>query len=606
MFKNETLVKWFVCSLLVLIFTSDSLLAANGPDRYRSRDRDRETSLDGSIWDDMCSTAELRSQNKTTCDNLINKAEGGSTADMCKTAVPDFQKARDEFRSSCKGLPTKSISGNIACGWHIAQCDCPSISYATEPDAYQKLECASAQTSSSSSRSQRDIELGLLDNEASRAKYGHCALAAATDKEKLEKEIREAQKELREAQKKIPELEQSIADAQSQMREKMQQAKQQMADAAKERAQQRADYIKQQREQMKTIAQQVTSLQEQITRNEESRSQITLSRQDAELARQDAVSQIEATCHTQAISTVTTMQQERLQLAKARDFNRGNFNQMLRNVGISDRTAWQRVAKEHYLRCMQSAVTRSAIKSANKKYQVVLNKADQSERDLDKRRKSLEVQVRQLQNPEQCQSRTDLISLLFSFAFPPAWGNDGMNANGTTTESQACQAIRQRNEDIARAEADYRIKQQLNAENYATAQRDGAQRISSKARELAEANNVIREERDRLNNLRKALDLKRQFSQGGSMDSKEAGEARDKHQKMVTASYNVLICFNKAKCSSNAACKDARDYLYETLGRRNLQYKDSRSIDPEPVPRSPSPSAPENRDRQGTGTGTRG
>lgn len=598
MFKNETLVKMALVTGLALISlesygADNSSRSCHGPGSPYETLREARQQL---------RAAGANAPNRQELLDAVNEAQddfnsctgtagsGGGSAETCKTAATDFNKARTAFHNSCKGLPTKSISGNISCGWHVARCNCPSTN--PESEEYQKLECATAQAavaSGSNVPSATASLLGLRDNAAARAQYGHCALAAATDLEKLEKEIREAQKEVRDAEKRIPELEAGVADARTARDEKLVQARQKLVDAEKQRAQQRADYIKQQREQMKNIAAQVTQLQSQITTQEEAISRIALeSQKDGELARMEAVNAVEARCHDQAIATVAADQAK-----KMANPNAGGFNKMLEQTGMSSRQAWQKVATVHYNRCMQSKIVRSQIKRINDRYNGLIDKARDGERNATRRIRALETQVRQLQNNNGC-----------SGAGVGGVGGTGVEQNGSTSESQACQAFRTMQEDIRRADADHAAAiNQANVEA-ATARQSGDAKILSKGRELADARRTVREERLRLENLREALNLKRQFGEGASLDAKEAGEARAKHQEMVLAAYTIISCTNQSRCGSINACKDARNYLTGTLGRNDLTYKDSTARDAAPTPRA-TPEPGQQHERNDNGNGTR-
>lgn len=609
MFKNETLVKWMVCSLLGIgnmAFAQSSTPSSSNdgwtraiensrgsvntcPNAYAKRlegvDKDRREHVKkkfeelGSAYNQASdpyikylddSYKAIKAEEKT-----CNDFHGGGN--FCPLgAEKTFNEKVIDFAGSCKNMPgisREGESGNIACGYAVARCDCTTLPAGTT--AYNALQCSSGPAPVSSS----NVPPGGYNLDAAKREFEHCPMFAAADIKDVEKQIREAQKELREAEKRIPEIEQALADAESQGREKEQDANQKMADAAKQWQQQRNDAVKQQREAGKQIAAQVLQKQEAITRNDEARDGLTLNRQKAELERQAAVSKLEDNCHQQALG-----QTEQAQAKRILNANRGGFNQTLRYYGLTDRTEWQKVAAEFHRRCMRSSVTRNAIKNINRLYEQSLKEAGSGERNLDKRREQLVREMNQLQSSQGCNL-----------------GGTGMNEGGVSTETQACQAMRTAKEEMARVDADYRIQQGLNRQALSNAKADTFRRRSAKGRELMQAQSIAQEERARLTNLQEYLRLKQQYAKGAASDSKAADDTRGKHMAMVGAATSLVGCFLPDACQESDSCRQAANYL-NLIGRK-FDYTKARTPRPSPSASGTdlTPAQPGSRQESGSG-----
>ncbi len=554
MFKNETLVKLVVCTLLALPVnvwgqtppapvTPPAAPIVNFPSTPANcsaesaqviRDRDAFQAYDAGASGNTQTRKDELKKNWDDAQAELTRCRQSSTAGGCTNAPSEYDKAKTEFRTSCRSLPQTggNIGGNIACGWNIERCQCRGLSAGGVK--YEALKCEDAPSGPFTPSSPGEKDGRHLPT---------CNIAAASDLDKLEKEVRDAQKELRELERKIPELDQQIADAQSQMNEKIQQAEQQGVDAQKARIQQRADAVKAQREAIRTAAQEVVQLRQQISTLEEERIQLGSSRQRAELERQKGQAAVRNNCHAQAIKDVGAKQAEALALQQGRAYNRGSFNQMLRNVGVSSRTQWQRLAAELYKQCMQSAPTRDAVKMINQEYNAVLDQANGKERSLGERRRAIEVQIAQVEGG----------------VCNPA-GGSGVSPTGTATESRSCQAVRQFSEDVAKAEAEYINQQRANAKAENRARSDGAARLAAKTKERNLAERTLFEERQRLRNLRNFLALKQQHAPG-NMDGRDMENALAKHAGLIDKSRFLIHCAVQDNKNCEGPCAEAFEYM---------------------------------------------
>ncbi len=575
MFKNETLVKWFVCSLIVVSQVSwaqsapPATSAPSSPSYPpQSSGGDRCWSVEQSLAkaEDELAAAEGRSAPQAQIDRLKKLIEDRTKRHKkvcidssnqqfgCPNAQSNFSNAMNQFASSCRGLPSDaSIAGNIACGHSVARCECPGQPAGSV--AHSKLQCGSDSATTVPAINSD----GTRNITAASAKFSVCALAAATDIDKIEKEVRELQKEVRELDKRTPELQQSIDEAQSQMREKVQQADQQMADALKQWQQQKSEIVKRQRQSARQAAEKARTIQDSIIQIDNELSESRSSRKDAENARTEQADRIKGDCHKEAITKVNAMQLQRLEAERGRSYNRGGFNQMLRNVGLTDRKMWQVKAKEYHQDCMQSDLVRDAIKNTNKRYYALLDRANEKDNTIRARRKAAVEQVLKIQNG--CNMT----------------GN-GFSASGEILDAETCQAVRESLEDGAKADADYQVQQRLNETNKANAQNDGRARIQAKRNELRKATQLVDEERTRLNNLRRFLALKQEKAPGGNIDAKDASDINGKHGSMVGFASELVQCHSPSKCAENAACKKAAEYLI-AIGRPTMYASESADSD---------------------------
>ncbi len=608
MFKNETLVKWIVCSWIAIAGISavgaesgETNALASLLTNSRGSATDCSRAYQGSIERAERELSEFAKKYRETHNRPVNREDpmykdllkdlaevearlktcielSSGSGNFCPAgAVTNFAKRVDEFAGACKNMPNISkegASGNIACGYAVARCDCRFLAPGLK--AYSQLECSNGPSPVSSGAS----NAGEYDLAAAEREFAFCPMVAASDIKEIEKQIREAQKELREAERRTPELEQAKAEIESQGREKVQQARQQQADAAKQWQQQRQDALRQQREAGKNIAAQVLQKQEAITRNDEARDGLTTNRQKAELERQAALSKLEDNCHQQALGQVEQTQAKRLLNA-----NRGGFNKTLSYVGLTDRDEWQAMANEYHRRCMRSGITRNAIKNINRLYEQALKEANAGERNLDKRRTQLVNEMNQLQNAQGC-----------------SLGGTGMSESGVSTETQACQALRTAKEEMAKVDADYRIQHSLHRQAERNAESDMERRKASKQKEIDQAESIASQERSRLRNLMAYLDLKRRHAKGGSGDSKDASETMAKHGALVGSATSLAGCFSQQECEKNKTCRQAAAYL--NLIGQDFKYGDDTSS---PGPSGSSgtnvtpASAPLNGTRQDTG-----
>src|SRR6185437_12281350 len=99
-------------------------------------------------------------------------------------------------------------------------------------------------------------------------------------------------------------------------------------------------------------------------------------------AKQDAKNKVELNCHASAISQVSAMQNKVIDQMGSNSYDRGTFNQLLQNVGLSDRQHWQLIAEKYYNWCMESTPTSKSIDAINQGFTVNMNQAKLTENSL--------------------------------------------------------------------------------------------------------------------------------------------------------------------------------------------------------------------------------
>ncbi len=565
MFKFETLVKWVVCSLVLVSF---SVIAADrdDDDDRRSRKSEVKERLEGAkAYKAECGTPDLRKKNGEEYCNMIKSViYDGRDVGGCDSAKKDYMAAEGEFRSSCLGgIPTSGPAGNIACGYAIERCKCSGMS--TSDPQYAKLNCNEAPTEVGGS-----TPIGHYDIPAAKRLFKFCPDYAAADLKELEKEFREAKKDLRELEKKRPELLRKIQQAKEQGLEKMNQAKKAMAEAAKQRREKITEAKRQHRQAQNQLMDRLAQLQEELLKNDEGRTEVALSRHEAKIVRDQDITAVRMNCHATATAQVTKLQAERLELERNRSYNRGGFTAMLKEIGVSDREAWQKVAKKYYDWCLQSTPTRESIKAANQKYKQTLKRADESERKIDNRRKEILAQMNRIKNNQACNTAAS-----------------GTSPTGESAETELCQAFREAMETGKQAEADYQIDVENARGEYIAGMNSAAASEAISQQELQMLTNEIAEEKARLDNLREYLALKKQNAPGGSMEGKDVQEARVKHGLMVGKAKALFACNTRDECSADGVCRQAWNYVEKVIGHE-VSFKNETSSDVRPASRGGS------------------
>ncbi|NJL25832.1 MAG: hypothetical protein HC902_12090, partial [Calothrix sp. SM1_5_4] len=476
------------------------------------------------------------------CKKYRNKSLNTMSSE-CDEEKKAFTKAASEFIGACNtaGITNKTNpNGNIGCAMALQQCGCRFKN--PPPD----LQCDSIDSGGDDDDSQNAPAAqigGLKDLKAAEREFNYCPALAGKDLKDYEQKLKESQEKVKELEKKLPELQQAANEAMSQAEEKMQEIKKQNGEAAKEYTRAIRDAKRSHEAAVKALNDQIAQLQNQIASTDESIDQVELSKSDAELKKNETKKQIELNCHASASAQVAKLQAEQLELHKANRLNRGGFNSLLKNVGLSDREAWQRVANKYYRYCVESRPTLDSKDSANKMYESALVQADKTRNNLIKRKASIQKQILQIKDNKAC-------------------GQGG-------SETQMCQAVRQAAEDMRQVGVEYEQKKQELAEAYQKAQVDGARNYQNKAQEAMLVQKNLAEERLRLQNLERFLALKNKMAGNTETDAKSFQEANSKHSTLNGAAVAYVVCKsqihesdrpNEDKCAKDSTCVQARSY----------------------------------------------
>lgn len=541
MFKNETLVR-----LGIAVGLATALQAAAVESSPTINLPSNVNKCDG--YDKLYEKAP-ESKKESTWNNWQKCLSDQMNQGDCNNASKEFNKAKGEFIGACKAIPTGGKSttpGNIACAEALQKCDCQ----------FQNTDSESATAASCPMKTSASGGGELIDIAAARERYKYCPMMAAKDIDKIEQDLKDAKKEIKEEEKKIPELQEAMANAQSQGDEKIAQVKQQMAEAAKEYGKAKQEAKKAMEEAHNQLAQQLLQLGEEISKVEEQRGQIKLQRTEAAVRRTEAISAIDISCHTSALAQIQKMQAERLELERSNNLNRGGFNNMLKNIGVSDRQSWQRVALKYYNWCMQSSPTRTAKENAGNIYEAAMKTADTAEKALDRRQDDIRKRMNKIKSNDGC--------------------SGGSDADGSSNDSSICQATRKALEEGAQADRDYQNQSRNLAEQGRNAQLDAARKVAAKSAALQKASSDIAAERSRIRNLAEFLDLKRDMGNGFKVTAAQEDKAREKFGILIGAAAEAFTCVagkkpsesdstnSYARCAEDASCQEAANFWHMT------------------------------------------
>lgn len=436
--------------------------------------------------------------------NNCMRMSKGSSGTSCEDARPDLQKARGELSAACNAM---------GLGTGIKEC------------LAKQKECDEFKPSSSASSTKNATE---------KAKY--CP-SISEDDDKIQKQLDKAEEKLATAREKLPDLQEKVTSASSEanksiseLRQKERDALSEMNKAIKETKREKDKEISRVQEQMAQIAAQLGQADEQI-------GQLELSKTDAAMKRDETKIQIDLNCHQTASATVSKLQSDALAKMQTGTYSRGGQASMMKNVGISDRESWQKVAEKYYIWCLRSKPTIDSKTSANRMYTAAIAQADLAIGNARKRKALLETQYNRMKNPDgSCGAATP-------------------TADGATGESDMCRATRQMNEDIQQAREEFVNKSRGLNEDMARERQDGGQKVMAAQQALAKANQTITDEQTRVNNLRSVLDARANSPQGGGT-REDRGELRKALAKWAGAAQLWDSCCAKEAVTYRQLCTD--------------------------------------------------
>ncbi|MGE4132692.1 MAG: hypothetical protein AB7F86_13695 [Bdellovibrionales bacterium] len=575
MFKNETLVKLGICTLLAGPLSLNDFANAETSkttgsntrvelnqetnhctpeghkivlgkiEKYRAalrlaeRDLAKEkakTSPDATIVKNL---EEKKSYAQQDYDDAL--ADGAATGcynpDRVRTGV--CEKERDKLRDTkaeaneaCGAVPNpQKFSSSVeerennivSCGPAIEECGCSGA-------AASRPACRNRGRSGSQSD-------GLINTTHEGQRMAMCPVIATEDTDKYEKEASEIRNRLRELQRKIPELQKAAQEVESAADDKIDNIAQEQTNSINEYENQVKEAQRAHEEAQNQLGQQILSLQDEILKNEEGRGEIRRGRIEAEAALIKAKRDIRGNCHVQAITKVNAMVAQRMSEAGSNSYNRGGFNRVLQLTGLTDRQRWQQKAKEEYDECVRDAIAVNNMKNAEIDYDKQLKQADVQELAIDKRRWAILERIKKIRSGGACGSQ-----------------QGGTKDNGESGLDSLCTAQRRMVDDANRARRAAERKMAGLAAKKKSADLAKIKRTGSANQTIAQAQFDIAQEEARLKNLEEFLDLKRRHSQGIKNEAGAFAKARGKYFAAKNAAVDLLRCQTRGGSDKYSNC----------------------------------------------------
>jgi hypothetical protein len=477
-------------------------------------------------------------------------SNGNGDCDNLNSLKEKVNNLRREFRKTCgpAGFPLKNTSTDIECSAAIERCN----------------NCASSASNDlSGGKCDEDVandtkEEGFNFERMERvAKY--CPALGGKNAKELEKKLENAQKDKKEAEKKLPEVQKKLVDARNKAEDEAGKAMDTMTKAQQNLDQELAEAQKKYSQEKKRIAQEITELQQQIAQADDGIRQLVLSKSDAEMQFNEAIQQINLNCHQSASNTVTKLQADRL----SRPFNRGNFQNMMKQVGLSDRQAWQRVAEKYYRYCLKSEATKASKRSAKAAYDSALRKADVGLQKFNEQKLALVQKQMNLKNGV-CNPNAQ---------FQPDFTGQAPD------ESDSCTAAKEALADGQRAQRKYNSEANKAAAEAARADKKGQNEAMVAQAELAQINQQKTDEDKRVRNLRRAYEIADEAADKSGPDPKAHDNAMDKYGEFNAEAAKYVRCAQE-KNSCDEFCKSLKAYTEKNDTGENVVKSESSVLEP--------------------------
>lgn len=493
----------------------------------------------------------------------------------CSNANVEFKKAKEEFIKSC-GPGGFQMSGSNdewpGCAKTIEQCrKCASGSHAKN-DTTDNVPC-DPDTAGDGSSSYPDGSPRInTDRMQRQARY--CPASVAKNQKDLNKKYDDARKEVKDLEKKLPEQMKRYTDAKNKAEDEAAQARDKVQKAQDELDQGLADAKKKLSEANQQLAAEIMQLEQQIAQVADQQRKVSLKKVEAEMQYNEAIQQIEINCHKSASQTVSKMQMERL----SRPFNRGGFQSMLKQVGLSDRESWQRMAAKYFRYCMADEATKASKRSAKRTYDVVLQQANSEVDKLEQDKQRLIASEQKLKD-RNCRPQLG--------AMPDA------------DQSKACAQIEEAQSEAQRLNRKFANATSGADADVAKAMRKGQNEAQAAGAEAQMTSQQLADEKRRMHDLRRAYEIADEAAGKSSDDPKAHEEALSKYDKFKSQASTLVNCGkNKGAGCGSKDCRDMDKFL-NNLGMGIADVNDvsssigTKDADPTPAPpRTPTAVAP--------------
>jgi predicted nucleic acid-binding Zn-ribbon protein len=486
-------------------------------------------------------------------DGMAQKCTDGQSkaGATCDNAPDNYTKALQDFSGACGEA---NLGGE--CADELAKC-VKTNDKDKDPDA----ERSSRRTTTKRDANQPYDVDGVKKQ---------CPAMAGKDLDKLKKELADQREKVKKLEKELPDIEDKANKAQSATNEKLQQIKTDMADKQKKLSEDLQKLSDEKDGAEKQITDQVTGITQQIAKANDALGQVSITKMDGQLKLKQTKTQADLNCHASASAQVAKMQTDTLEAMKTGTYNGGGFTTIMKNVGLTDRQHWQRIATKYYQWCLDSKPTMDTKDGANDGYKLLVAQANKSE-------SSIREQIKQLQAQQQ-----QLVGGVCGQPMP--------QANGTTGgESAVCQSARKASEKANQLQQGFATDRQTASDKYNQTAKQGQQEVQTLKNQYTQRTTEVSEEKARLDNLQRYLEAKYEKSGGTSeVDGKGLSKALTSMSALDSASRKLVKCTKILAHSKDGYCtgdcETARAFLKTIKVSDNYDPAISDKGDPAPVP----------------------
>lgn len=502
--------------------------------------RARKIDAAKSIYGEGLSDQELLKRLKS---DVCSSSSGGS----CDTVEKDFQAAKSSFSEACGTLqiPSGGAEGAIACSYNKQRCQCLNKNF-NDDDGRLNCEAIRGEGARSGSRA---TAKGLIDLNQAESQMKYCPEKNPDDAERYEKQLADSQKRVAELKKKLPELNNKASEAEDKIADKENQAYNKAAEAQKQLGNELREIRQKQGNEEQQAVNEMAQIRDKMGEVEDQIRKLEIEKITAQTKMEDTKTQLDLSCHQQASEMVATEQANKMGQIK-KGIPQGDFNSMMNQVGVSSRTAWEKVADTYYRRCLKSKRIVEGKASAQKAYNNALTAIDASIVSQKDSLKRLKQNLNQISSPRAC-------------------GQAQIKANGMTGESRMCRTLRDAREDMQQAYRNAQQQKDQAMREIQTAKQQAAKKQSSSMMESAQLQQEINDEQRRMENLEAFLDLKRKYGAGGGT-KKAAEELHSSFAKLESSANTYIACCSSGTLSNCPNRTIAEDFV-RSLGREAIQ-----------------------------------
>ena len=452
-------------------------------------------------------------------------------------AQSEFQKAISDFGKACGGISKVSSpsSGWPGCSESMAKCIyCPGSGGSNVGN----IDCSGMSTGDESTGA---------DGLSQRGKniMSYCPSQAGADQADLEKQLKESKEEVDRMKKDLEAAKKEYDAEITKQEEEVSEHEKAEVEAQKELDDKLDEAKSNQKTAMAEIQNEIVRLEGQIAGIDDSLRKLELSKIDALEARDKAMREIDLNCHASGTANAAKMQADAV--AQRKDTRRGDFKAMLKQVGLTDRENYSRIAKKFKKWCMDSEATIASKVAVEKGYEAAVRHAADNIKTARASKEAMLRQVDTLKVKTGCGAGTT--TQLGAMPAP--------NAN------KACDVLKQAVDDADKARRNYAVAAAQLKNKQQRAQQKAMQKMPQLAMKIGTLEQELAAEEKRMKDAKAALIDATAVSSGGGKDAAEKFvNARMAFGGLEASARTLTQCMGSpTRCSGSSQCKDASAFL---------------------------------------------